>query len=62
MRMLRVRQVDGGMYCVAHDDFALEGTSDVECDSYADIDKPWSSAFHATDCDLRDLFIQERLR
>jgi hypothetical protein len=52
-------EVHGGMYCVVHNDFALEGNSRYdECDSYADINTPWSSANDAADCDLRDLFIQ----
>jgi hypothetical protein len=47
---MRVREVHGAMYCVTHNDFALEGSSDGECDSFADM----------SDCDLRDLFIEDK--
>jgi hypothetical protein len=53
-------EVHGGMYCVVHCDFALEGDSDGECDSYADINTPWSSANDAAECELRDLFIKSK--
>jgi hypothetical protein len=41
-------EVHGGQYCITHGDFALEGDDDPEVCGSGD----------ATECDLRDLFIQ----
>jgi hypothetical protein len=48
---MSIEPVYGAMYCVLHNDFALEGSSDGECDSFADM----------SDCDLRDLFIESEV-
>lgn len=45
-------EVYGGTYCITHNDFALEGSSDDECNGYDSSNKDEDT------CVLRDLFIR----